>query len=239
MRREKIEFKGSKDGFYAVFESGLTLTSAILILQEKLQKNEEFFKNSYFTRLESDTLSENDKFIIARFMVEHYGIRFDETIFHISQDNIKKGEQLEEEINRRAQELLKTQSKNIMAASNETVIEDNKNQMKTFFSYETLRSGGDIQFDGHVVVIGDVNPGGRVIASGNIIILGYLRGIAHAGSKGDKNCFVVAERLAPIQLRIANAIAIASAKNQIVEEPLIAKISDDTIVIEPVLSHRK
>jgi septum site-determining protein MinC len=238
LQREKVEIKGSKDGFYAVFEPGLTLVHAISLLQEKLQQDHDFFENSYFTHLTSDTLSENDKLIIARFMEEHYGIRFDKSTFHTEEDNTKKDETLEEEINRRVQEILKTQTKNTTFNLNKNAIVDDKNQMKTFFVYETLRSGGDIQFDGHVVVIGDVNPGGRVTASGNIIILGYLRGIAHAGAKGDKNCFVVAERLAPIQLRIANAIAIASENNKLIEEPLIAKILNDTIVIESVLSHR-
>lgn len=238
LRREKVEIKGSKNGFYAVFESGLTLVNAISLLEEKLQQDYAFFENSYFTHLESDTLSENDKFVIARFMVEHYGIRFDKSAFHIVQNSTEKDEQYQEEINRRVQEILNAQSKNTTITSDEITIADDKNQMKTFFAHETLRSGGDIQFDGHVVVIGDVNPGGRVIASGNIIILGYLRGVAHAGAKGDENCFVVAERLAPIQLRIASAIAIASENNKLIEEPLIAKILNDTIVIEPVLSHR-
>lgn len=238
MQREKVEIKGSKDGFHVIFDSKLTLVQAVSLLQEKLQQNHAFFENSHFTQLISDTLSENDKLIIATFMREHYGIQFDDSAFPIGLTKIEQGENLEEEINRRVEEILNQQSKKALFTFDENVVLDDKNQMKTFFVHETLRSGAHIQFDGHVVVIGDINPGARVSASGNIIILGYLRGIAHAGAKGDKDCFVVAERLSPIQLRIANSIAIASENNGLIEEPLIAKILNNTIVIEPILSRR-
>ena len=122
MQREKVEIKGSKDGFYAVFEPGLTLVHAISLLQEKLQQDHAFFENSYFTHLTSDTLSENDKLIIARFMEEHYGIRFDKSTFHTEEDNTKKDETLEEEINRRVQEILKTQTKNTTFNLNKNAI---------------------------------------------------------------------------------------------------------------------
>jgi len=70
-----------------------------------------------------------------------------------------------------------------------------------------LRSGQTIQFDGSVVLLGDVNPGGEVIAEGNITVLGALKGMAHAGANGNETCFVAALKFQPTQLRIANLIA--------------------------------
>jgi len=70
-----------------------------------------------------------------------------------------------------------------------------------------LRSGQTIRFDGSVVLLGDVNPGGEVIAEGNITVLGALKGMAHAGASGNETCFVAALKFQPTQLRIANLIA--------------------------------
>jgi septum site-determining protein MinC len=71
----------------------------------------------------------------------------------------------------------------------------------------TLRSGQGIHFPGNVLVLGDVNPGAEIIAEGDIFVFGTIRGIAHAGAGGDRSASVVALRLAPTQLRIADVIS--------------------------------
>jgi septum site-determining protein MinC len=71
----------------------------------------------------------------------------------------------------------------------------------------TLRSGQVVRHPGHVVVIGDVNAGAEVIAGGDIIIWGSLRGTVHAGAVGDDRAIVCALDLAPTQLRIGEHIA--------------------------------
>jgi len=71
----------------------------------------------------------------------------------------------------------------------------------------TLRSGDHLQVDGSVLVLGDVNPGARVSANGDVRVWGRLRGIAHAGQDGDTSARVVALQLRPLQLRIAGAVA--------------------------------
>jgi septum site-determining protein MinC len=69
---------------------------------------------------------------------------------------------------------------------------------------KTLRSGQKIEHDGDVLIIGDVNPDSYVVASGNIIVLGTLRGVVHAGASGDESAVVMALKLMPQQLRIAS-----------------------------------
>jgi septum site-determining protein MinC len=71
----------------------------------------------------------------------------------------------------------------------------------------TLRSGADIQHNGTVVVLGDVNPGSSIMAEGDILIWGRLRGIAHAGCKGNARCLIMALQMEPTQLRIADFVA--------------------------------
>lgn len=74
---------------------------------------------------------------------------------------------------------------------------------------ETLRSGRSIYHEGHVVVIGDVNPGAEIVAGGDVIVWGRLRGLVHAGALGDETAVICALELNPTQLRIANQIAIS------------------------------
>lgn len=91
----------------------------------------------------------------------------------------------------------------------ETIIDlkEDKNY-KTKIVNSSLRSGTSINYDGNILVIGDVNAGAELIATGNIIILGILRGFASAGAKGDKEAMVIANRINATQLRIAELIAV-------------------------------
>lgn len=100
-----------------------------------------------------------------------------------------------------------------------------------------LRSGQNITFDGHVLVFGDVNPGAEIIASGFIMVMGSLRGTAHAGVSGDENSWVMAYRLQPTQLRIANCIT--RAPDEEPQGPEIAKIQEGVIVCEAIKNIEK
>lgn len=71
----------------------------------------------------------------------------------------------------------------------------------------TLRSGQSVHCVGHVVVLGDVNPGAEVMAGGDVVVWGRLRGIVHAGAFGDAGRCVCALDLSPTQLRIGSHIA--------------------------------
>lgn len=77
---------------------------------------------------------------------------------------------------------------------------------ETKFHKGSLRSGQRIEFEGSLVIIGDVNAGAEVIASENIIILGTLRGLAHAGAKGNKDAIIEAVDIETVQIRIADIV---------------------------------
>lgn len=74
------------------------------------------------------------------------------------------------------------------------------------FHKGSLRSGQKIEFEGSLVILGDVNGGAEVVAGENIVILGTLRGLAHAGAKGNKNAIIAAGLIDAPQIRIANKI---------------------------------
>jgi septum site-determining protein MinC len=71
----------------------------------------------------------------------------------------------------------------------------------------TLRAGDHLEAAGSLLVLGDVNPGARVSAGGDVRVWGRLRGTAHAGCQGDRSARIVALQLRPLQLRIADAVA--------------------------------
>jgi septum site-determining protein MinC len=98
----------------------------------------------------------------------------------------------------------------------------------------TLRSGQSIRCAGHVVVLGDVNPGAEVIAGGDVIVWGHLRGIVHAGAMGDPERCVCALDLSPTQLRIGSHIARPPDEKRRRKEsrPERAFVSDDQIIAE-------
>ncbi|HEY9783805.1 MAG TPA: septum site-determining protein MinC [Candidatus Obscuribacterales bacterium] len=80
-------------------------------------------------------------------------------------------------------------------------------QPTVLYLKQTLRSGQTVSHRGHLVIVGDVNPGAEVMAEGDITVWGALRGIAHAGITGNARSEIRALKLQPIQIRIANAIA--------------------------------
>jgi septum site-determining protein MinC len=95
----------------------------------------------------------------------------------------------------------------------------------------TLRSGGRLHHPGHVVVIGDVNPGAEIIAGGDIVVWGRLRGVAQAGVEGDEEAVVCALDLAPTQLRIAHHIATSPARKG-EPKPEMARVKGGQIIAE-------
>lgn len=108
---------------------------------------------------------------------------------------------------------------------------------KSKFIRSTIRSGQCIEYDGNLIVIGDVNPGGLLKANGNILVMGSLRGMAHAGCDGNRKAMVAAFNLQPTQLRIANIIA-RKPDNDVYDTPKwpeIAKIEGNAVLIEPYL----
>jgi septum site-determining protein MinC len=82
------------------------------------------------------------------------------------------------------------------------------------FVSRTLRSGQMVHYPGNVVVFGDVNPGAVVVAGGNVIVWGRLRGLVHAGAAGDAKAVVGALEFAPSQLRIGAQVARAPDANR-------------------------
>lgn len=110
-------------------------------------------------------------------------------------------------------------------------LEQNLTGESAMFVQRTLRSGVKVTFAGHIVVVGDVNPGAEIIAGGCVVVWGKLRGVVHAGAQGDEQAVVCALDLSPTQLRIAEQIATAPTRKS-KAQPEMARIQDGQVVAE-------
>ena len=119
------------------------------------------------------------------------------------------------------------------AASQETapVNPEETGTLGTMFR-RTLRSGRTIHSDGHVVIFGDVNAGAKVIAVGDIVIWGRLRGYAHAGVHGDEKAIVCALDMSPSQLRIASHLVTSPPGKRKRILPEVARVRGSQIIVE-------
>ncbi len=104
---------------------------------------------------------------------------------------------------------------------------------ETKFHTGSIRSGQRIEFEGSLVIIGDVNSGAEVMAGENIVVLGALRGLAHAGAKGNKEAIIAANKIEAVQIRISNIVKeIVKDEEEYNIPKTYAYIENDEIILE-------
>ena len=103
---------------------------------------------------------------------------------------------------------------------------------ETKFHRGSLRSGQKLETEGSLVIIGDVNSGAEVMASDNIVVLGALRGLAHAGAKGNKQAIIAAGLFDAVQVRIANIVKEIDRDEEPLHKQAYLSVIDDKIIIE-------
>jgi septum site-determining protein MinC len=101
----------------------------------------------------------------------------------------------------------------------------------TLYHAGTVRGGQALHHVGHIVVVGDVNPGAELIASGDVVVFGRLAGVAHAGAQGDESARVHALDLDATQLRIATFIAADGERRPRTARPEVALVRDARILV--------
>lgn len=204
-----ISFKGTQDGIYIHIKEG-DFNHIKEELDMKLSKFGSFFKGGQIVAFKGMKLSEYEESQLRNIVNDKYKLKVLEEE-NIQEDNIKE-----------------TKESGYFQGIEEGM---------TSFIRTTVRSGQIIQYEGNIVVLGDVNPGGIIEAKGNIVVLGTLRGVAHAGCDGNRNAIVSAYDLKPTQLRIADLIA-RSPDGEVIKSsrwPEVAKIEGDEVVIETYL----
>jgi len=174
-----VIFKGTKDGVTVLFQDDAPFDVLCEQLEKKVQEAGKFFDNVKTSlAFKGRTFSDEEEQQLLHIITDH-------TTMEIT--------------------FLKTENNELSQLTNLMEKEMAPHNL-TKFHKGSLRNGQRIDFDGSVVVIGDVNPGAEIKATGNIIILGQLKGMAHAGCQGMTDAFVSAVYMAPVQLRIGDII---------------------------------
>jgi septum site-determining protein MinC len=97
--------------------------------------------------------------------------------------------------------------------------------------HRTVRSGFKISHNGHVVIVGDVNPGGEIFAGGSVVVWGRLKGMVHAGIDGDEKAVVCALEMEPMHLRIAGyTLNLPQRRGK--SEPEMVYLQDGRVITE-------
>ena len=103
---------------------------------------------------------------------------------------------------------------------------------ETKFHRGSLRSGQRLETEGSLVILGDVNSGAEVIASDNIVVLGALRGLAHAGAKGNKQAIIAAGLFDAVQVRIANVVKEINRDEEPLHKQTYISIVEGKVIID-------
>lgn len=211
---ENVVFKGTKNGLLIIMNPDEDFETLLAEIAKKCEGARKFFEGiSIAVRYKGKKLSDEQQNRIIELMSEKCGAKVN-SMQEETEDIFSR-----HELNR----VTPSQSKNY-------------EEGYTKFYRGTVRSGQLLNYRGHVVVIGDINPGGEVVATGNIIVIGTMRGMVHAGAGGNKNAIVVALSLRPTQLRIADLITgFPDNEKEGVPVPEMAYIKDDRIYIEGYL----
>ncbi len=207
-----VMFKGTKNGINILLQQDIPFSELKVLFEKKVIESAKFFEGVKTSiAFQRRTLSQEEETSLLDIITEH-------TTMNIT--FIRDG---------------KKEDNTQTIPEGVTLPDDMEQYYITKYHKGSIRSGQCLTFDGSVVVIGDVNPGGEIKASGNIIILGQLKGIAHAGCNGMTDAFVSALYMIPVQLRIADIITRFPEENKKgPKPPEFAYIEEGQIYVMPL-----
>ncbi len=212
-----IEFKGTKNGIILRYNPQLSFLQFRSKLIDKLEAANRFFEGSHIIGVEGPEFSADQEEEISRLIRDLGGMKVLtlESVNHLTVAAATPSKRIEatEPVSQR--------------------IAISEQRVESVIQRGTLRSGSCINSESDIVLLGDANPGSELVAAGHIIVLGSLRGIAHAGKNGDDSCYIIALNLQPSQLRIGNHITRAPDDAAEPDYPEIAFVKDGQIIIEP------
>lgn len=222
MSSQPIVIKSSNNGMNLILDPDLPFDELLEAIKNKFVESGKFFGNaSIAISFEGRNLSQEQQFTIIETIQNNTNIR---VICILDRDDL-----MDEVIKRRMG----------------TFVEEHSPQTGHFYK-GTLRSGQQIESETSMIILGDVNPGAKVVAKGNIVVLGALKGIAYAGASGDNTCFVAALDMEPVQIKIGDYMGRSADKKEmhkgafrrkVKEEatvPQIATVYEEQILIEPI-----
>ena len=225
MNKNIVIFKGVQNGILIMLDNEAPFSDIETSLLEKVKNAKSFFQDANISiTFKGRDLSEDEENILLSIISKESGL-------DISFVNNTL-------INNTPEEDPSSLSSSDTNLEQNAIMQNyilNGNNRLSHFHKGSLRNGQKINFAGDVVIIGDVNPGAEIIAEGNVVILGKLKGVVRAGCKGDKDCFISALHMMPSQLIIGDCLAYFP--NNIKREiaPEYAYVEDNQIFVEQLI----
>lgn len=235
-----VVLKSNRFGIMLILNKDVSFEELEKEIKEKFKNSTKFFKDSRIAiSFEGRELSEEEELKIINTIEENSSVKIVCLIDENEEREKKYKEKVEAAI--AAQERVKAEIKEQEdQAAKEEHMEQEEETTGQYYR-GTLRSGQTIESASSVIILGDVNPGAKVVSNGSIIVLGSLLGKVYAGAGGDNSCFVVALEMNPVQIRIGDYIAknaeksvfkIKMKKKKVQMESQIAYVEDGSIYVE-------
>ncbi len=212
MDKNSVVLKGNKYGIMVMLDKTASFEEIKVMIAEKFKDSSKFFgKESMAISFEGRELNVFEQ----REVLDIINNNSDLNIVCIIDNDKKQEEHYKKSIEERLNEMNKGAGQ---------------------FYRGTLRSGQVLESDSSVIILGDVNPGAKIISAGNVVVLGTLKGTVYAGVNGDESTFVVALEMSPVQIRIGDIIARCSDKPRRFSKPetKIAYVDGGNIYIDPL-----
>lgn len=221
MAENAVIFKGTKEGLYIILKEEMDLDTIKYNLDKKIKPSKRFFEGARIMNFKGKKLTQEEFDELKEVIEQEYGMTvvgsYSDKNYEIKAERfeLKKPDMLEQ------------------------LPFENVHKGESLIIRATLRSGQLIQYNGDVVIVGDVNPGAHIKAGGSVIIMGTMRGIVQAGTNGDYGAFIVAYKMQPTQLRIGDIITRSpDGLGSKFNNPEVAMVKQGMIVVEPYLRNK-
>ncbi len=202
--KNSVVIKGNKYGITVILDPEIPFENLKEAVAEKFRESTKFFGNARMAAsFEGRKLTKEEEMEILNVISDNSDFRI---ICVVDADKEKE-------------EIFK---KSLDARLNELSTQSGQ------FYKGTLRSGQVLEAENSIVILGDVNPGAKIISKGNVIVLGTLKGTIFAGASGNESAFVVALEMSPMQIRIGDVVARSNDPKK------IAFVDEGYIYVEPL-----
>lgn len=218
---QTVVIKSNKYGISLVLDPDVPFEELLAAIRKKFEESAKFFRDAKLAvSFEGRELTREESFRIIEAITSHTDI----TIICIVDNDQAHADLFKQQIDTYYDSIAGREGK---------------------FYRGTLKAGQNLESVSSIVIVGDVNPGARIISQGNIIVLGTLQGTAYAGAAGNENCFIAALEMDPMQLQIGDASVKSpdrkkkirrhrKEKAPVAAEPQMAVVKGGDIFIEPI-----
>lgn len=234
---QHVVIKHNRYGIELVLNDKISYEELLSCIIEKFKSSSEFFKNAKLAiAFKGRKLSEQQMLEIVDAIMEHTSMQ----ITCIMEQNTKLEEEMKARMEAYNEELLaclKKEEPVVYSDEMYTQYQGGQSIISDFY-IGNLRSGQVLECASSVTLVGDVNPGAKIVSEGNIVVLGALKGNAHAGVAGNDNCFIFALDMSPIQLQVGQYYA-KSPDKEVVKKKFGRKIKESTEGYSPKIATAK